>query len=136
RIPVRQVLHDPLDVGYRHPVRRLRERLHFARERDVARMTRPLRHDMPLDAAPEQGEVSDDIADLVTHELIGKAQLTVEHSLIIEHDRILRCGTFGQSPRAQLVRLAQEAKRPRWSKVSAKNLWRYIKRSELSPHER
>src|SRR5690606_24779496 len=113
RVPVRQVLHDLLDVHDRLDPRALRSLPQRVRELQVPCVARTLRDHVPADARAEEREIADHIADLVTDELIRKAKLARRDPGLIQYDRVLQRRTEREVPRAQRLRLVQEPERPR-----------------------
>ena len=62
------------------------------REFDVPLMTRALGNNLPPYASTDQCQISDQIPDLMSDELVVEPKAAVHHSLVVENDGILeRC---------------------------------------------
>src|SRR5262249_18896883 len=66
--------------------------------------------------APQQGQVADEVEDLVPHELITIAQ-PVEYAVLPEYDRVGHRSTTRQPVATELAEILQEAVRSRRREV-------------------
>jgi hypothetical protein len=89
-------------------------------QRHVSRVARTVGDDMGVQPAPEKGQVADDVADLVAQELVVVAQAFVEHTVLVQDDRVIERGAHRQAAGVQRLGIGLEAEGPCRSELSPK----------------
>ena len=69
-----------------------------------------LNGDMALDGHADQREITDQVENLVPHELVGPAEpVTVEHAALVHHHRIVEIAAAGETVAPEGLDLVKEA---------------------------
>ena len=124
RVAVRQQAHDLVDVERALAAGELAggdERGELgvllgerAGEFRVGRVARLDGDDVPLDAAPEQGEVADDVEHLVAHELVGEAhRLLAQHAVAAHDDGVFQAAALDEALFHERLDVLVKRERPR-----------------------
>ena len=82
-------------------------------EARVQRVAGPVRGDLADDRTADQGEVADQVEDLVADELVAEAERSVHDAAVVEDDAVLDRAAARQAGRAQLLDVVHEAERAR-----------------------
>src|SRR5262249_10361909 len=75
--------------------------------------------DAPAQRPPEEREIAHDVENLVPHELVGEAQLAVDHTVLSDQDAVVEATAGRQARRRELREFLHEAERARRSDLVA-----------------
>ncbi len=93
-------------------------------------------HHVPHDGAPQEGQVADQIEDLVADELVAVAEARVQHSAPADDHGVLEGAAAGEAVVAQRLHVLEEAVRPGAGHLLHEHLLGAGERGCLRPHGR
>jgi hypothetical protein len=106
-------------------------------ESDVALVSGPPGHDVAAQRASQEGEVAQQVQDLVAHELVGKAQsLLVGHARLVDDDGVVERASLDHPRLAQPVHVALEHEGAGGSDLVGEHLGHHVEHRVLGPDER
>src|SRR5260221_5333012 len=87
-------------------------------ETRVHGVTRLVRRDLAHDGTTDQGQIADEVEDLVPDELVAETERPVHHTLVVEDDAVLYGTAAGETCLTQFLNFLEEAERTRRSDLA------------------